>query len=353
MRILVCNWKDAAHPRAGGAEVWTHGVARAWVDAGHDVTLATSAVPDHAAREWVDGVEVVRGGDFRMGVHGHARQVYESRGGRFDLVLDEINTRPFGAPRWARRSEVVAFIHQVAREVWFHETPLPVALAGRFVFEPRWLRGYANVTTFTESDSSAASLRAYGLDGVSVLPMGSDLVLQPPREKRAVPTFAFVGRLAAMKRPMDAVRAARMLQQTRPDARLLIVGSGPHARRLARVAGDGVELLGTLSRDERDDVLARSHALLATSVREGWGLVVSEAAAVRTPTIAYAAPGLVDSVRATGGIVVPAKPRALATAMARLAADPGAAPCPSTTGTVPWSEVAAALLERVEVGTGV
>jgi glycosyltransferase involved in cell wall biosynthesis len=238
----------------------------------------------------------------------------------------------------------MAFIHQVAREVWFHETPLPVALAGRFILEPRWLKGYARVTTYTESASSSDSLRAYGLDDVQVIPMGSDLILQPEREKENVPTFAFVGRLAAMKRPRDAVQAFRRMQCSFPAARLRIIGSGPESERIARACGDGLELLGHVSRAERDDVLGRSHALLATSVREGWGLVVSEAAAVRTTTIAYEVPGLVDSVRATGGVLVASQPEALAREMERVAADPLAVPRPTTTGTVPWSEVASALL---------
>ena len=58
--------------------------------------------------------------------------------------------------------------------------------------------------------------------------------------------------------------------------------------------------------------MAAAHIHLATSVREGWGLVVSEAAALGTPTVAYDVPGLRDSTRAAQGVVVPPDPRALA-----------------------------------------
>ena len=57
--------------------------------------------------------------------------------------------------------------------------------------------------------------------------------------------------------------------------------------------------------------MARAHVHVATSVREGWGLVVSEAAALGTPTVAYDVPGLRDSTRAAGGVVVPPTPDAL------------------------------------------
>ena len=43
--------------------------------------------------------------------------------------------------------------------------------------------------------------------------------------------------------------------------------------------------------------MAEAHVLLMTSVREGWGLVVTEANACGTPAVVYNVPGLRDSVR--------------------------------------------------------
>lgn len=347
MRILICNWKDLAHPRSGGAEVWTHGVARAWASEGHDVTIACAAAPGHPDEEVVDGVEIARGGDYRFGVHRHARRLYERRGGRFDLVVDEVNTRPFGAPRWARHSDVVAVIHQVAREIWFHETPLPVALAGRYAFEPRWLRPYRDVRTYVGSVSGADSLRMYGLRNIVVLPQGSALGDARHYPKEPHPTFAFVGRLSSAKRPSHVIDAFRTYSRSRPDARLWVMGTGPEEHRLRRMAGAGIEVLGHVSRAERDERMGRAHYLLATSVREGWGLVVSEAAAVGTATIAYGVPGLVDSVPAAGGMLVEPRPDALAAAMEAATADLAAVGRPASHGTVPWEVVAARLLGDV------
>jgi glycosyltransferase involved in cell wall biosynthesis len=350
MRILICNWKDLAHPRAGGAEVWTHGVASALVEDGHDVTLACSAAPGLPARDERDGVGILREGSYRVGVHAHARRVYEHHEGKFDLVLDEINTRPFGAPRWAQQSRVIAFIHQLAREVWFHETSLPIALAGRYVLEPRWLRAYADVPVFTPSRSTAESLRDYGIEHAVALPQGSDLPVEPRRDrvKDAQPTFVFVGRMCSMKRPLDAIAAFRIVQRDVPSARLWMVGTGPDERTVQPHGGDGVDVFGAVTRQERDERMGRAHALIVTSVREGWGLVVSEAAAQGTGAIAYAVPGLVDSVRASGGVGVAPTVDSLANEMLRVARDPAAAPIPTATGTVPFAEVASALLERAE-----
>jgi glycosyltransferase involved in cell wall biosynthesis len=353
MRILICNWKDQAHPLAGGAEVWTHGVASAWVRSGHEVTLASSASPDLGPLDENDGVRIERGGDYRFGVHGHARRVYARHDATFDLVVDEINTRPFRAPRWASESKVVAFVHQVAREVWFHETPLPVATIGRFVLEPMWLREYAATPVFTPSVATAQSLSAYGIAHATALPQGSDIAPVPTTltRKASQPTFAFVGRLSAMKRPLDALRAFAIVQHSVPDARLWILGRGPEEARLRRQAArlPGVEILGHLPPAERDTHLAHAHALVTTSVREGWGLVVSEAAAVGTGAIGYDVPGLDDSIRATGGVLVRPRVADLATAMLRVALDPQSAPRPISTGTVPFADVAERLLERAMV----
>jgi glycosyltransferase involved in cell wall biosynthesis len=62
-----------------------------------------------------------------------------------------------------------------------------------------------------------------------------------------------------------------------------------------------------------------------TSVREGWGLVVTEANALGTPAVVYDAPGLRDSTRdgETGLVCKENSPRALAQAIVALDAAPG------------------------------
>jgi glycosyltransferase involved in cell wall biosynthesis len=62
--------------------------------------------------------------------------------------------------------------------------------------------------------------------------------------------------------------------------------------------------------------MAGAQALLMASVREGWGMVVTEANAVGTPAIVYNVPGLRDSVRhGITGLIVEPTSQALADAM--------------------------------------
>jgi glycosyltransferase involved in cell wall biosynthesis len=61
-------------------------------------------------------------------------------------------------------------------------------------------------------------------------------------------------------------------------------------------------------------LLSRAHLLLVPGVREGWGLVVTEANAMGTPAVAYNIHGLKDSVRDghTGVLVKEKTPQSLA-----------------------------------------
>jgi glycosyltransferase involved in cell wall biosynthesis len=344
MRILIFNWKDIAHPAAGGAEVFTERVARELVRRGHAVTLFVSAVTSKPGREVVQGVQIVRRGG-RLGVYREARRFWKEQPPRaFDIVVDEINTRPFLTPRWVRGTPVVALIHQLAREIWFYETPWPLAVLGRYVLEPWWLRAYRDVPALTVSESSTESLRRYhGWHDVTVLPEGHTPHPVPAVAKEGEPTVVFLGRLVPMKRPEHAVAAFRMLRDHVPSARLWVIGDGPLRERLQREGTPGVELLGRVSGEELRERLARAHVHVTTAVREGWGLNVSEAAACGTPSIGYAAPGLVDSIHASGGALVDPDPAALAEALGRFFG--GEVDLRPTVSTVPWADVAA-LVER-------
>jgi glycosyltransferase involved in cell wall biosynthesis len=107
--------------------------------------------------------------------------------------------------------------------------------------------------------------------------------------------FVAVGRLVEYKR-IDLL--LRLWERVRPvvGGRLLIVGDGPERESLERVAGPGVEFTGHVSESRKHELLCSAWLLLHPSALEGWGLVVTEAAARETPAIAFDVPGLRDSV---------------------------------------------------------
>jgi glycosyltransferase involved in cell wall biosynthesis/O-antigen/teichoic acid export membrane protein len=347
LRILILNWRDIAHPKAGGAEIYTHNVAIAWLNSGHEVTLFSAEVEGRPAIEDLDGLHIIRRGS-RFSVYRKAKQYFLLEGqDKFDLVVDEINTRPFFAHRWVQDIPVVALIHQVCRELWFYQMSFPLAAVGRYWLEPKWLRSFRHVPTVTVSESSRASLAHYGLKEIMVVPEGhEELLVLPDVVRESQPTVVFVGRLEEHKRPRDAIRAFEILHAVMPSAILWVIGTGPLEDELRHTAPEGVVFLGKVSPAEKISRLARAHVLIATSVREGWGLVVTEAASVGTPTIAYDVAGLRDSVRASNGKLTKESPEALALALHHFLNSWTHEGFPSVTpgGVVPWSEVARRIL---------
>ncbi len=313
MRILILTWRDLRHPQAGGAELYTEQVAKRWVERGHEITLFAAAVEGIPAVEKVDGYTVVRAGS-RYTVYRKARSWWQHVGQyqNFDLVIDMINTVAFEAHTWITDVPIVGFIHQTCEEIWAHNAPWPASLLGRHVLEPKWLRSYRGRHVLAVSQSTKDSIARFGVTDVTVVPEGFDPpAVLPDVPKADRPTLVWCARHVPYKRPIDAIEAFEVAQLVVPDLQLWMIGGGPDLDTAKARAVPGVEVLGRVSEQEKLDRMAGAHMHVATSVREGWGLVVTEAAAVGTPTVAYDVPGLRDSTRAAQGVVVPATPLAL------------------------------------------
>ena len=293
------NWRDIKNPDAGGAEVFTHEVAKRLAAQGHQVTLFTSEFPGSKRKEIMDGVEVIRSGG-KYTVYLNAKTQYRRVFSRedYDLVIDEINTRPFLTPRFVRKEKIVGLIHQLAGEYWFYETPFPINYIGYHYLEKRWLRPYVAVPMVTVSESTRTDLKELGFMKVCVVTQGLSVTPLPSLpEKEEKPTLIFIGRLRRAKLPDHAIKAYESVSRDIPETRLWIVGDGYLFDTLKNHAPPGVKFFGKVTNEAKLDLLKRAHLMLMPGIREGWGLVVTEANAMGTPVIAYDVPGLRDSVR--------------------------------------------------------
>lgn len=289
-------------------------VTRCWARGGHTVTLISSATHGAETEEMNGGVRIVRIGKLTRGTHHLLGPRYLRREPRADVVLESINTIPYVLP--LRNSELPPFVplvHQLARDVWFAELKKPLAIAAHAV-EPLLYKPYRNVHMLAVSNSTRRDLLDAGVRAVTVIPQGG-IGTQAVPEKAHNPTFLFVGRLSRNKRPTHAMAAFSIIKKRLPGARLWMIGTGDMESGLARRQVEGAELLGRVDRAELLERMGRAHVLLATSVREGWGLVVTEANAMGTPAVAYDVPGLRDSIlNGETGILVQENPAALADA---------------------------------------
>ncbi len=126
---------------------------------------------------------------------------------------------------------------------------------------------------------------------ISVVPPGIDPAFGPGGPKADTPLVVAVGRLVPVKR-FDAFIAAMVaLKQRQPKLRAVIVGEGYERPALeAQItgarAGDWLTVPGRLPEDELVALYRRAWIVASTSVREGWGMTLTEAAACGTPAIA-------------------------------------------------------------------
>jgi len=312
MSILWFNWRDIKNPEAGGAEVYTHEIAKRLVNKGYSITLFTSEFKDCKREEIIDGVKVVRNGG-RYTVYQKAKEFYKKSGNSFDIVIDEINTRPFLTPKFVDKDKIVALIHQLAREFWFYETTFPVNLIGYYILERRWLKNYVSVPTITVSNSTKKDLEELRFKRIFIVHNGLNVepVDRIP-EKAEKPTIIYVGRMKKAKKPQDVFEAFKIVKREIRDAELWMVGDGYLRKKLERKDRD-VKFFGYVDKRTKDELVKKAWVIAVPGIREGWGQVVTDANALGTPAVGYNIPGLRDSIKhGYNGYLVNTNPEALA-----------------------------------------
>lgn len=314
LRVLVLNWRDVHHPQAGGAEQYMHQILRRWVAAGAHVTWFTARGSDQEPTDVLDGIHIERsGGELSLYLHAAARMV-RSRSD-VDVIIDCQNGIPFFSPLFAGTDvPIVQVVHHVHQDQFSLRFPRPVAALGRFLEGTATRRVYGPRAVVAVSPSTRRELR-HRLNfrcPIFLVPNGTVAVpdLTGPRDPD--PTLTVVTRLVPHKRIDLLLHHLRTAAHQIPDLRVNIVGEGSERPRLQALVTDlGLQRTVTLHGYQpdavRDSLLSRAWATTATSVAEGWGCSVIEAAAWGVPCVAMAAPGIKDSVLdgRTGWVVTP------------------------------------------------
>lgn len=295
MKILILNRRDIANPAGGGAEIYTHEIARGLVDKYQcDVVVFTSRFNDSKTEEMIDGVRYIRKGN-ELTVHfwGFLHALKNRK--NFDRLIDEFNGIGFFT---FFLPNSILLIHQLYKEFWLRELGLPGILP--FIFEPVLLWLYRKKATITVSHSTEEDLEHMGFRNVNIVMNAvKHSHLDTSAKKDSNPTLVFLGRLKSTKRPEDAIEIFKKVKEKVPNVRLWIIGMGPEEENLKMIAKgiDGITFCGWVDEEKKMLLLRRSHFLLVPSVREGFGINVIEAASTGTPAIGYDVHGLRDSIR--------------------------------------------------------
>jgi glycosyltransferase involved in cell wall biosynthesis len=337
MKILWLSWKDRGHPAWGGAEVLTNELRKRFCAEGHAVTLLTSGYPGAPDREILDGIEVIRLGRSRYSHPFRAIAHFNRRlRGNFDIVIEEVNATPYFSALTEKVAKRFMLYHHLEREVWLHEAPPPLNLFGYYIFEPLATRllGRSGVPLITVSNSTREELARYGFHPDRTHIISEGIEVKPIKDidtvhKFSRPTMLSLGGLRAMKRTLHQVQAFELAKQQMPDLQLIVAGdgSGEYGQKVQQYIQQSpyvadIEYLGHISQKDKHRLMRNCHIITVTSVKEGWGLIVTEAASQGTPAVVYDVPGLRDSVRHNQtGMVAAEHPSALAAAITELLSD--------------------------------
>jgi spore coat protein SA len=163
-----------------------------------------------------------------------------------------------------------------------------------------------------------------GADGVKFRP--------PDRDRNAIPTVIFTGRLVPYKGVHVLLEAMRILEKNGVAAKCQIVGGSGfgnskgtrYTRKLERLKPNNTELVGYKSGEALAEMLRNASIFSCPSIwNDPFPLAPLEAMATGLPVVASNVGGIPEALAYGGGLLVPPNnPEALADALKKLIEDP-------------------------------
>lgn len=298
--LLLCEFFPVGEGLkfSGGVEARTYFLAK-YLATKHEVTVLTSRVAG-PRKEKINGFTVLR--------VGNKRRYLAAAGG----LLERIN--------FIRQAITVAktidadivdgsnfLTHFIAKRISLH-TKIPSVAWYPDVWLGQWTKNTGIIGILGEalerfnlangfdayiaiSKSTAKKLSAKIKKNISIIPCGVDKnEFKDNPKKSDVPTIICVSRLAKYKNIKDLVMAFALVSQKIKKAKLIIVGSGPESKNLKDLVKNlklqrKTQFLSSLPRRQLLNLYLSSSVFCLPSQVEGFGIVVVEAAAAKTPYV--------------------------------------------------------------------
>lgn len=343
--MRICVVYDCLFPwTVGGAERWYRNLAERLASDGHEITYLTRRQWDVADAPDIPGVRVVAvsreeplygpDGNRRIGQAlrfggGVLRHLWR-HGGDYDAVhtcsFPYFSLLGATVARPRHRYRLVTDWFEVWSDDYWRSYLGGVQGWVGWLVQALCVRVPQRANCF--SRLHAARLKALGLRGEPHVLRGLFAGATPKAPGEARPEVVFAGRHIAEKRAEAIPAAIATARRDLPDLRGRILGDGPRRDAvLGAIAehevADVVEAPGFVDGEVVEDALAHALCLLLPSEREGYGMVVIEAAAHGTPSVVVAAPDnaaveLIDEGH-NGYVAATASPQDLASAIVLVA----------------------------------
>ena len=299
MKILWLAHRDPLNPKAGGAEKIILEVGKRLVNNGYDITVFAGGWRKCNKYECIDGIHIYRYG-FRALPHFILPAFLIKR--HFDLVIADLgHAVPWVSPVLLKKKTVVSFLHLHARslpgQVNFGLAKFITALEkSYFIF-------YSKQRFVTISNTSLLDLVRLGIkpENIALIHPGVNTDFFHPTRKTEYPSMVYYGGMRPYKRPEEAVYLLRQLLKHIDNIHLTIVGEGVEKAKLELLVQSlnlrsHITFTGILDNKDLARIVSESWLNIHTSVTEGWGISIVEAAAAGTPTVAYDVPGVSESI---------------------------------------------------------
>ena len=296
-----------------------HEICKRLVRMGLEVRAVTSWFPGLKHFEEIDGYTVERVGMLDSYIV-YIPRILKRYLSWVNVIVEDVSKVPLMTPllRPKKHIPVIAVVHHLNREIYFHEISLLKAFIA-YVLESHMPRLYTllpKTVLVTVSESTKQELIRLGADPKKILivPNATDSIKTSPNLHHAMknlePTAIYFSRIKRYKQPHHALLAFKKVLENIPRAKFIVAGKGTEIlSRYTRKLGieHAVEIYGEVDEETKMRLLCKAWILIQTSMKEGFGITVLEAAACKTPTIAYNVPGLRDSVKhmETGILVGP------------------------------------------------
>ncbi len=298
--VLIFCWRDPHHPDAGGSEAYLFEQALAWARWGHSITWFAQSFPGCAADETLSGIKYVRRGKFPwVFLLAPLWYMFTSRR-EYDFIIDCMNGIPFCSPIFSTKPKICLVYHIHAHH-FLSELPAPFGLVAAAVETKLAPIIYRNTKFMTISNSTRGELERRRMTRLPIGLIYSGVSAQlVPGEKSPQPSILYFGRLKKYKRVRNLILAFARLRERIPGLTLDIAGTGDDATSLKAYADlighEGICFHGRVDEARKLELMQRAWVFGMPSEIEGWGIVVIEAGACGTPSIAYNVPGLRDCI---------------------------------------------------------
>ncbi|MCB9257801.1 MAG: glycosyltransferase family 4 protein [Ignavibacteriales bacterium] len=305
MNILAINWRCIKNPEMGGAEIHFQEIFKRIVAKGHSVTLTSHKFDGAPETENIDGIDIIRiGNKYLFDQQFKKFYLSQLKIQNFDLVVDDISKIPLNTPKYIDKP-IIGILHHIHGNSLYKEVPFPIAyyVARKEKQIPKY---YNETPIFTVSNSTKSELVKLGFDesktGILYNAIDQDLFNSIKVEKSDTPLISYVGRIKKYKNIDQIIDAVSILVQTIPDLKFLIGGKGDNLENLKKKVSDlnldkNIEFIGYLSEEKKAEILGKSWLFVTMAEKEGWGITVIEANAMKTPAIGSDVPGLRDSIK--------------------------------------------------------